>query len=159
MGRTKTKEWNLDNAHELAEAGLSIAQIAEILGEDWSVVQKTARKKNWKFRYVRGGPGRQVTWDVETARKLRDEGKTWTEIAQAVDADASSVRSFFVRRGLHEPKSKPQLTWDVEKAKDLWNKGLKNWAEIGRRVGTSGQNVRRAFVRWGLVKTKDSDVT
>jgi hypothetical protein len=151
MGKSARIEWSLDNAGDLAEAGLTVIQIAEVLGIDIEIVKEAARQKGWNLKRVRVGPGPQVSWDVDRAKRLRAGGKTWVEIGKELDVDPSIVRSLFVRYGLHKPKSRPQMAWDVREAKRLWDSGLKNWSEIGRRVGTDGQNVRRAFLRWNWV--------
>lgn len=151
MGKSKEKVWTLENAHELAEAGLDIVQIASVLKLDVETVKEHAKRNGWQFVHIRAGQGRQVTWDVIKAKRLRELGRTWVEIGRELGVEPSLIRSFFRRNGWHNPKPRPQLNWDVKEAKRLYDGGLTNWTEIGRRVNTHGQNVRRAFIRWGWV--------
>ncbi len=151
MGKSKEKVWSLENAHELAQAGLDIVQIASVLKLDVESVKDHAKQNGWQFVHIRAGQGRQVTWDVIKAKRLREIGKTWVEIGRELGVEPSLIRSFFRRNGWHNPKPRPQLNWDVQEAKRLYDTGLTNWTEIGRRVNTHGQNVRRAFIRWGWV--------
>ena len=151
MGKSKEKVWTLENAQELAAAGLDIVQIASVLKLDVEAVKGHAKKNGWQFVHIRAGQGRQVTWDVIKAKRLREIGKTWVEIGRELGVEPSLIRSFFRRNGWHNPKPRPQLNWDVQEAKRLYDSGLRNWTEIGRRVNTHGQNVRRAFIRWGWV--------
>ena len=151
MGKSKEKVWTLENAQELAAAGLDIVQIASVLKLDVEAVKDHAKKSKWQFVHIRAGQGRQVTWDVIKAKRLREIGKTWVEIGRELGVEPSLIRSFFRRNGWHNPKPRPQLNWDVQEAKRLYDSGLRNWTEIGRRVNTHGQNVRRAFIRWGWV--------
>lgn len=151
MGKTRERTWTLENAGELAEAGLDIVQIAAVVKEDVETVKQIAKKENWQFVHIRAGQGRQVTWDVIKAKRLREMGRTWVEIGRELGVEPSLIRSFFRRNGWHNPRPRPQLNWDVQEAKRLYDSGLTNWTEIGRRVNTHGQNVRRAFIRWGWV--------
>ncbi len=138
--------WDMDRAKRLADQGKAIFEIAQIMGLPQDLVRSGFKNRGWKPKYKRSG--RHVTWDVERAKKLRAKGMKWVDIDQDMNLTPGTVRHYFVRQGLHNPRRQPNMQWDIEEARSLRDKGL-HWKEIGEIVGTDGNNVRRAFVRRG----------
>ena len=138
--------WDMERARELANQGFAIFEIAKIMGLPQDLIRSGFKNRGWKPIYTRSG--RHVTWDVEKAKALREKGLKWVEIDRAMHLTPGTVRHYFVRKGIHQPRRQPNMQWDIQEALKLRERGM-SWKEIGDRVGTDGNNVRRAFVRRG----------
>lgn len=143
--------WDMDKAKELADQGKAIFEIAQIMGLPQDLVRSGFKNRGWKPKYTRSG--RHVTWDVEKAKDIRAQGLRWVEIDRQMNLTPGTVRHYFVRQELHQPRRQPNMQWDIDEARRLREKGLL-WKEIGELVGTDGNNVRRAFVRRGWLDTR-----
>jgi orotate phosphoribosyltransferase-like protein len=138
--------WDMDRAKELADQGHAIFEIAKIMGLPQDLVRSGFKNRGWKPMYTRSG--RHVTWDVEKAKKLRKQGLKWVDIDRDMNLTPGTVRHYFVRKGLHQPRCQPNMKWDIAEARKMRQQGM-GWREIGEKVGTGGNNVRRAFARRG----------
>lgn len=89
-------------------------------------------------------------WDADLALRLKQEGKTWVEVAEAVGSTTNAVMRHFKRIGVNiksEPK-KVKVTWDVEKGHEMFLAG-KSLHEIGEALGASYGSVRGfAYRNW-----------
>ena len=104
-----------------------------------------------------------LTWDIYKAKKMRDEGYTWAEISRKMGVSSSCIRSAFITKGWIKKKDSKYrpLTWDIDKAKELWDKGERRFYIIAREVSTLASNIRYAFLGRGWhvpVKAKKTNM-
>lgn len=145
--------WDMDRAKHLADQGKAIYEIAQIMNLPQDLIRSGFKNRGWRPLNTRSG--RHVTWDVGTAKQLRQQGLKWVEIDKKLGLSPGTVRHHFVRHNLHNPRPTPNMRWDLERAINLWQKGFR-WKEIGDLVGTHGNNVRRALARRGLLGANGS---
>lgn len=84
---------------DLAAQGLHAREIAKALGVSGTTVYEQAKKHGITLQRL-GTGGRTAGWDVEEAVRLAGQGMTNRAIAEAVGADAATVRRSLKRRGV-----------------------------------------------------------
>jgi hypothetical protein len=132
----------LDNYTAGADAGEAVR--AE-LADDSSSIQPQRHRRSF---------------DIERARTLRDEGKSFEEIGHKIGVPTTTLRDSFVRFGLHATNARntsrvKRMRLDLERAVELRNQG-KTFREIGAIVGFSAPEVWRRFKQHNLPTTLGS---
>jgi len=145
----KKLNWDLDTALKLRDEGKTCREIAEMMGLTREQVYDAFRNRDIKI--VRDRRGFPASWDMEKAKALADEGKPIFEIAKILGVPQGRVRAGFKNRGWKAKRTRSgrHITWDVKKAEQLRDQGLR-WIDIDRALDLAPGTVRHYFVRRGL---------
>lgn len=152
-GMTKRITWDLNVAMALLEEGCTCRQIAEAVGVSREKVYDAFRNRSLSI--VPAKRGFEPRWDMDRAKRLADQGHAIFQIAQIMGLPQDLIRSGFKNRGWKPryTRSGRHVTWDVEAAKELKDRGYK-WIEIDRALNLRPGTVRHYFVRQGLHRPK-----
>ena len=98
---------DIKRAADLYSQGQSLRQIGAELGVHWSTVSQQLQRAGITMR--RGAPSRPTS--TQQILELRDQGLTWTEVAEQVDMTVSGAWSRYRRA---RPPNSPRLgRWQV----------------------------------------------
>ena len=89
-------------------------------------------------------------WDVKKAQELYDGGKTWSEVADLIGGDRSTIAKFFQAREGYS-KSCTHGKWTPEEVISLRRSGW-SWGKIGKHFGVSRTAFAPYFKRHGYAK-------
>ncbi len=100
------------------------------------------------------------SFDIERARMMRDEGKSFEEIGHKIGVPTTTLRDAFVRFGLHPATTRAtsranRMRLDLERAVELRNQG-RTFREIGAILGFSAPEVWRRLKQHNLSTTLGS---
>ncbi|HHS84302.1 MAG TPA: hypothetical protein ENK38_05155 [Gammaproteobacteria bacterium] len=88
---------------------------------------------------------RPLSWDVETAKALRNEGLTFDKIGERLGVVRTAICNYFRENGIDSSRK----TINKATVAELFSEGLSGY-EIGRRLGCSGVQANRIIKKLGL---------
>jgi cyanate lyase len=101
-GNSINLQWDIERARRLRESGMSWDEIGMRVGTAGKNVRDAFLRRGWLDEEeisTRSSRSINLPWDIETARRLRENGMSWDEIGVRVGTAGKNVRDAFIRRG------------------------------------------------------------